>query len=133
MPIIVNLSSVKILYIPSNHGISGSDKAFTALESKLPTLKGRKFYGLVYGSPPKETYWASVVQNSSEELVDGCKLGILPGGKYVQERIYDWEKNIGAIGKTFQRLIDENTVDRSRPFVEYYHGMNYMIVRVPVF
>lgn len=132
MSLIVNLPSVKILYIPSDHGISGSDEAFIALESKLPTLKGRKFYGLVFGSPPKETYWACVEQNNPNERVTGCKLGIIPGGKYVQERIYGWEKNTGAIGKTFQRLIDENTVDASRPFVEYYHGMNYMIVRVPL-
>lgn len=132
MSLVVDLPPVKILYIPSENGISGAEEAFTKLESSLPTLKNRKFYGLVFGAPPHETYWACVAFTRSDSAISGCKIGEIPGGKYVQERIYNWEKNIDALGKTFKRLTDENTIDSSRPCVEYYHGMNYMIVRIPI-
>lgn len=132
MSLIVNLPPIKILYVPSKNGISGAEEAFTKLESSLPTLKNRKFYGLVFGSPPHETYCACVAQDNSNEKVPGCKLGVIPGGKYAQERIYNWEKNTSLIGKTFKRLIDENTIDTKRPCVEYYHGTNYMNARIPI-
>ena len=132
MSLNVNLQPIKILYIPSKRGISGAEEAFTKLESSLPNLKSRKFYGLVFGTPPHETYWACVAFTTPDSAISGCKIGEIPGGKYIQERIYNWEKNIDAIGKTFKRLIDENTIDTKRPCVEYYHGMNYMIVRVPI-
>lgn len=132
MSLIVNLSPIKILYVPSANGISGGEEAFFKLESKLPTMKGKKFYGLVFGSPPNETYWACVARNDSDKIVPGCKFGIIPGGKYVQKRVNNWEKNVTLIGETFSKLIHDNNVDSDRPCVEFYHGMNYMIARVPM-
>lgn len=132
MSAIVDLPPIKVLYIPSKNGVLGGEDAFTTLESKLPTLRGRKFYGLVFGVPPNETYWASVAWTDSDKPMPGCKLGIIPGGKYAQERIYNWEKNLSLIGKTFGNLILQNNIDLKRPSIEFYHGMNYMVARVPI-
>ncbi|MBI5614019.1 hypothetical protein HY947_03785 [Candidatus Gottesmanbacteria bacterium] len=126
------LSPVNIFYIQSSKGLAGAVNTFNILESKLTTLKGRKFYGVVYGKPPNETYWACVAKRDEKEVLDGCESGKIPGGKYIGKRVNDWEDNIPEIGKAFQELMTKVTLDYNRPFVEYYHGMNYMIARVPV-
>lgn len=115
----------------SDKGIAGSAAAFLKIENKLPSLKQHKFYGLVYGAPPDEKYWAGVAADDQTKKL-GFKSGTIPGGKYALRRVYDWEGHLGDIGKTFSELIHAYEFDPSRPCVEYYHGMNYMVVRVPV-
>ncbi len=130
---IVDLPDVKIMYVVSSSGVSGSRRAFDKLESKLLTLKGRKFYGLVYGIPPIDTYWSAVAladADSPEKL--GLKTGVIPAGKYVQERINNWNENVLIVGETFQRLAKQYKVDPSRPSVEFYRSMRDMLVRLPI-
>jgi len=130
---IVDLPEIKIMYVQSENGVADSREAFNRLESKLPSLKGRKFYGLVFGIPPKNSYWAAVALIDSDEARKaGLRTGIIPGGKYVQERIKDWNENISKIGQTFQRLIKQNSVDSSRPSIEFYRSMRDMLVRLPI-
>lgn len=129
----VNFPPIKILYILSKKGVAGSVKAFNKLESKLATFKSRKFYGLIWGVPPNETYWACVALTDRDKPdLMGCNIGIIPGGKYVQKRIYDWENNLSSIEETFRELINTNNVDIKRPSIEFYHRMNYMVAMMPV-
>lgn len=133
--IAADFPDVTIMYVKSDGGTGGSHQAFDKLESKLPTLKGRKFYGLVFGTPPNDEYWASVELISGDKPKEwGFQTGVIPGGKYVQERINDWNKDITVIGKTFQKLSEKHkhTVDSSRPFVEFYRSMHDMLVRLPI-
>ena len=103
------------------------------LESKLPTIKGRKFYGVVFGIPPGDEYWAGVELTPVDRPKEwGFQTGIIPGGKYVQERIKDWDNDITVIGKTFQKLSKEHMVDNTRPCVEFYRSMYDMLVRLPI-
>ena len=41
----VVVDDVAVMYVESTAGIAGGPKAFNDLESRLATLKGRKFYG----------------------------------------------------------------------------------------
>lgn len=130
---IVDLPEIKIMYVLSSQGVQGSKEAFDRLESKLPTLKGRKFYGLVFGAPPNDKYWAGVVLtdgDSPKEL--GFEIGVIPGGKYVQERVNNWHVSTRLIGETFQKLSKQYEVDFSRPSVEFYRSMRDMLVRLPI-
>ncbi len=130
---IVDLQEISIMYVESSSGVKGSEEAFRKLESKLLTLKGRKFFGLVFGIPPKDTYWACVALiNSDNPPKIGLKTEVIPGGKYVQERINNWNNNLALIGKTFQKLASQYDIDTSRPSVEFYRSMRDMLVRLPV-
>lgn len=130
---IVEMKEVKIMYVVSANGVSGSRKAFDQLESHLQTLKGRKIYGIVFGIPPKETYWAAVALTGLDNPEkEGLKTGIIPAGKYVQERIDNWNDDISKIGKAFQKLAREYLVDPSRPSIEFYRSMKDMLVRLPI-
>ena len=130
---IIDLPEIKIMYVISNNGVSGSREAFNKLESHLQTLRGRKFYGLVFGIPPNDTYWAAVALIDSDNPdKEGLKTGIIPGGKYVQERINNWNEAILMVGQTFQKLTKQYPVDSSRPSVEFYRSMKDMLVRLPI-
>ncbi len=130
---IVELSEIKIMYVVSTNGVVGSREAFDELESHLKTLKGRKFYGLVFGIPPDDTYWATVALiDSDNPEKEGLETGVIPAGKYVQERINNWNDNIPIIGQAFQRLAKQYSVDSSRPSVEFYRSMKDMLIRLPI-
>jgi hypothetical protein len=45
----------------------GPSAAFNLLESKLPTIKGRKFYGTFRPTPGGEEYYACVVRVDSDD------------------------------------------------------------------
>lgn len=124
---------IRVMYVKSERGVVGSKQAFDKLESKLQTLKGRRFYGLVFDTPPNDEYWACVelmAEDKPEEW--GFLRGVVPAGKYLQERVDDWNEDVSRVGKTFQKLASENETDKSRPCVEYYRSMKEMLVRLPV-
>lgn len=130
---VFDFQDVSIMYVKSDGGSKGAHQAFDILESKLPTLKGRKFYGVVIGVPPRDEYWAGVKLMPVDRPKEwGFQTGVIPGGKYIQERIKDWNKDITIIAKTFQKLSKNLTVDSSRPSVEFYRSMRDMLVRMPI-
>jgi len=45
------VESVEVLCVESRSGVGGASSAFQKLESKLPTLKNRKFYGVLTRTP----------------------------------------------------------------------------------
>lgn len=124
---------VKVMYIKSDNGIAGGAAAFVKLESKLPSLKGRKFYGVIFGTPPKEEYWAcvAITLDDRPEKMD-LEIWTIPGGKYAQRKIKDWNNNLMLIGPTFKDLIREYGIDPNRPSIEYYRSMQELIIRLPV-
>ena len=105
------------------------------LESKLPTIKGRKFYGTFRLLPDGEEYFACVERTPSDDPVAlGLAEGTVPGGLYVRRKIFDWEKVIaeGRLGKIFSEMIQHYEVDSSRPEIEYYRSMTELHLLVPV-
>ncbi len=124
---------ITIMYVRSDSGVRGSKSAFDKLEEKLPTLRGRKFYGLIFGTPPKDEYWACVeLQKTDVPKEWDYHVGSIPKGLYAQEKIENWNDDIESIGKTFEKLSKNFDVDHSRPSVEFYRSMRDMRVRVPI-
>lgn len=124
---------IKVMYVRSEKGIIGSKEAFDMLESKLTSLRGRKFYGLVFGTPPTEKYWACVaIDRDDETKAAGFEIYVIPAGKYAQEKINNWSQNLNQIGETFKRLSKEYEVDPSKPSVEFYRSTKDMLVRLPI-
>lgn len=121
------------MYVKSDSGVNGANKAFSDLESKLSNLKGRKFYGLVFGIPPKEEYWACVaIEEGDNPEAVGLGRGIIPAGRYIQEKIVDWNTNLKKVGEVFKSLSEKCDVDSARPQVEFYRSMKELLVRVPI-
>jgi DNA gyrase inhibitor GyrI len=129
----VELPDVPVMMVISDTGLKGSSQAFNLLESKLPTLKNRRFYGIVLGTPPTEEYRACVAL-SAEDNPEQMSLGTwtVPGGKYMRAKIADWETNIEAIGKTFREMAQTFPVDGTRPSIEFYRSQKELILFLPV-
>lgn len=123
-----------ILIYCSVKGVGNAKNAFGKLESALPTLRGRKFYG--HYDPDTDEYRACVEMISSDPdpPVLGFAKWTVPAGPYVYEKIMDWQSKTSTIASTVQKLIDENksTIDWSRPILEYYRALSELRIMVPI-
>jgi hypothetical protein len=122
------LGDVKVMYvIAENMGNVG--KAFQELEARLPSIKGRRFYGTYYDG----VYKACVAIREGD---DPARLGLntdtIPGGKYISEKMNDWESHIPEIKERFLEMARENNVDNDRPSIEYYRSGRELILYLPI-
>jgi len=131
----VERSDVTVLRVRANMSGGGPADAMRVLESKLPSLKGRKFYGVFRLLEAGEEYFACVEQIDSDDPERmGLETGTIPGGLYARRKLYDWQKIVDAgklpeVGREFVRGYD---IDRSRPEIEYYRSMSEMHLLLPV-
>ena len=127
------LEDTPVIYVKSENGPAGATKAFNKLESKLPSLKGRKFYGLIFGEYPNLEYWASVaiLENENPDTF-GFPKWTIPGGWYAQTKLKNWSKNLDKIPTLFKELVSKYEIDSTRPSIEFYRSMDELLLRVPI-
>jgi hypothetical protein len=127
------LKDVKVMFVESTNGPAGSGEAFNKLESKLSSLKGRKFYATFYYSTGQ--YRACVALEESDDPQQlGFETWIVPGGKYVQQRLENWTEHADEIPDLFGKMSMENKgrIDSSRPSIEYYKSQKELILLLPI-
>ena len=91
----VDLPDIQLVGSRADQFPSGIKAAWDRLESKLPSLKGRRFYGLTICEGSQLAYFAGVVPVSDEEVSSlGFHTMILKGGKYARVKVLDWP-NLG--------------------------------------
>lgn len=125
------VESKKVMYVETTDIPDGISSAFHALELKLPTLRQRKFYGVMFGCK----YWAAVElipQDNPESM--GLIVGVLPGGSYACKKIKNWNQETLAtdIPRTFKEMTSGRHVDESRPFIEFYRNQEELVLQAPV-
>lgn len=131
----VERAAVEVLRFRADMKGGGPAEAMRSLESKLPSLKGRRFYGTFRLRPEGEEYYACVERWASDDpSAMGLEVGTVPGGLYVRRKVFDWERVIadGRLGSIFQEMVAYYAVDRARPDIEYYRSMSELHVLVPV-
>lgn len=131
----IERADVEVLRVLADWNGGGPAEAMQRLESKLPSFKGRRFYGAFRLLPEGEEYFACVERFASDDpRAMGLDVGIIPGGLYVRRKVFDWDKVIaaGQLGTIFQSMVSRYPVDQSRPDVEYYRSMKELHLLVPV-
>jgi hypothetical protein len=131
----VERSETEVLRVRADMKGSGPAGAMRLLESRLPSLKGRKFYGAFRLLETGEEYFACVERVAGDDPTKmGLDVGVLPGGLYVRRKLIDWERIIaaGELGSHFEELIRTHAFDPSRPEIEYYRSMSELHVLLPV-
>jgi len=100
------------------------------LESRLPSLKGRKMYGLFW---PRQGEYAvcTTVMEGDDAL--GLEPETLPGGVFLRARLRgDPPKVYARIGPTFDELVQAGNPDQTRPSVEFYRRHDTIDLLLPV-
>ncbi len=125
------LDDIPVMYAVF-YGNPAENDAFVRLESKLDSLKGRKFYGVYFWE--REEYRACVRrQDGDDPEALGLRTATIPGGRYAYRRLKgDYETIIAAIAPTFDALAREHRVDPSRPSVEFYRRHEEFLLYLPV-
>ena len=106
---------------------------FNDLESRLDTLRGRKFYGTFNGID--QIYQACVaIKDGDDPKSLGLKMGVVVGGLYARAKVTDWVENIRMIGEKFDQLAEEykDRIDNTRPNVEYYRSHSEVLCLLPI-
>ena len=125
----VTLDPIRVMWVKAERGLSGVGEAWSTLESKLPSLKGRKFYGTYHDN----VYRACVaIIDEKEAETFALPTWTIPGGKYVREKVTDYRSRVEVIAETFEAMAKECRADRSRPEVEFYKSQSEIILLLPI-
>ena len=129
----VELQGIPVLRVKADMKGKGPSAAFSLLESKLPTLKGRKFYGTFQFTPDGEDYYACVVRIDTDDPEKmQLETGKIPGGWYARSKLMDWEKNLSKLPSLFEEMAGTHDVDPKRPSLEFYRSQAEMHLFLPV-
>lgn len=122
---IVDLTDVNLVVSRADEFPSGIKAAWDRLESKLPSLKGRKFYGLTICEGSQLAYYAGVQPVNDEEVASlGFPTMMIKGGKYARVKLFDWQNHTDKIGEIFGQLMEDFQLDPNGGSVEYYRSQS---------
>jgi|SRR5580658_10232412 hypothetical protein len=131
----VERSEVRVLGVLADLKGGGPAEAMQKLESKLSSIKGRRFYGVFRILPGGEEYFACVEKVAADNpAAMGLEEGVIPGGLFVRRKVFDWAKVIagGKLPSVYESMVRHYHVDRGRPDVEYYRSMTELHLLIPV-
>lgn len=130
---IVELPDVNLVVSRADSFPEGIEAAWNTLESKLTSLKGRKFYGLTVCEGDGLAYFAGVEAADDEEV---ARLGLttmaIKGGRYAKAKLTDWQNHKDEIGRTFDRLMQDYDMDPNGASVEFYRSQSELHLLIPL-
>ena len=125
----IALDDIPVMYIKAEGGTAGARQAFHKLESGLPSLRGRRFYG-TYQAGEYRACVALLPNDHPESL--GFDTWVIPGGNYFREKMTDWNQRIPEIGKRFDAMAERILTDYSRPSIEFYRSQSEVHLLLPM-
>ena len=133
---IIQHPSLRLITRRSETFPSGNREAFNAIEAHLKTMRGRKFYGLVYESEKGIDYHAGLVPDHEIEERKFASLGFaiteVAGGRCARFKMLGWSSQLDQIGPAIGAMIAEHGIDPSRPQMEFYRSFNELHLLVPI-
>lgn len=104
---------------------------WTKLESLVP-LRGHKFWGAFF--PDLQEYWACVEMTDGDDPKTlGLAPGVLPGGRYLRERLRGEPPAIYArIAPTVMAMAEGIATDPTRPTLEFYRARDEIDLLLPI-
>ena len=126
---LVTRDPVTVMYVVSPNGPQSAAETFGRLEARLPSLKGRKFYGTMLNGE----YRACVaLEPEDSPAAMGLETWTIPGGAYVRRKLPDWPEHVTEIGQIFGALAAEHPRDPARPNVEFYRSQKELVLFMAV-
>jgi DNA gyrase inhibitor GyrI len=72
------------------------------------------------------------ITDEKEAETLGLPTAMIPGGKYVREKVVDYRSRVEVIAETFEAMAKECNADRSRPEVEFYKSQSEIVLLLPI-
>ena len=130
---IVDIPALKLMVVRAEEFPSGLKTAWDGLESRLLSLKGRRFYGVSRYEGSQMVYFAGVVPASDEEVATlGLPTISAKGGKYARTKLMDWPKHTDEIGPIFSELTQEFPMALDGWVLEYYRSQSELHLLIPL-
>ncbi|MGG6231209.1 hypothetical protein [Tenacibaculum sp. SDUM215027] len=128
----INLESdLNLICVRAKSFPQGIEDSFKTLERKVPTRKGRECYGIYEENENGITYRAGMLKKTDDEDAKyGLENYIVKKGKYLGVTINNWKSNIPKIGQTFDKMVEDERVEKNSPSIEVYKGLNDVICMV---
>ena len=127
---IVQFGGFEVVYVSGKRGQPIPEQApaaFDALEARLPTLKKKRFYGVVIDG----AYRACVAVDEDTRTLD-LPRWVIPSGRYAVGKIANWERHRDSIGPTVAALRGRSDFDATRPVIEFYRSQAELRLLAPV-
>lgn len=129
----VELSSILTMSVKVEKFPEDVKGAFSSLEKKLHSKSGRQFFGAANVGQNDIDYQACLVQKDKfEHIVLGLQNYIIPGGKYVTNKLVNWRRNTHLIKEMFGEMEHKFRFDVNRPQLEYYKSNRELILMLPI-
>ena len=126
---LVTLEDVPVMFVVSPSGVQGAGEAFDGLEARLPSLKGRKFYGTLLDGE----YRACVALEAQDApAAMSLRTWVIPGGVYARRKLERWSERLPEIGRIFGALAAEHPRDPARPNIEFYRSQKELLLFMAV-
>jgi hypothetical protein len=130
---VVDLPNLRLMVARGDEFPAGIKAAWNRLESRLSSLKGRKFYGITRSEGSQLVYFAGVVAEGDEEVVAlGLPTMMVKGGKYARAKLLDWPNHTDQIGQILGQLMRDFPMNPSEPTLEYYRSQSELHLLIPL-
>jgi hypothetical protein len=125
----VALDDIPVMYVKAENGSTYAEQAFHALEAALPSLKGRRFYGVDLNGEYRAC--VALLPNDDPESL-GLATWIIPGGDYFREKLIGWRQKLPEIDEAFAAMAERVPADPTRPNIEYYPNQSELHLFLPM-
>ena len=130
---LVNQPEIELIVCRATEFPTGIKDSWERLESKLASLRGRKFYGLTFFEDGQLVYYAGLQPIDEREInALGFPTLKLKGGKYARVRLLDWNNHADEIGPIFDELMEQYKKEPSGPTVEFYRSNTELHLMIPL-
>jgi len=130
----VQMPDLNLVVVRAKHDKEPDIKAaWQTLESRLSSLKGRKFYGICCKEESEFAYYAGLEPLDQTEIEWlGFQTLTVKGGKYARVRLSDWRNHTDQIGPIFEELHKTFATNPNRPVVEHYRSQSDLDLLAPL-
>jgi hypothetical protein len=130
--VLIKRDDVRVMFRRVTDEQGAITRAWTEVEEAVGSLRARKFYG-AYDPTSREYRVCVQLRDGDDPAALGLEQGILPGGRYVRERLEGEPPGIyGSIKPSFERLAQRPDRDATRPEIEFYRRHDTIDLLLPV-
>ena len=133
-PTTIQMPDLHLVVVRAEHDREPEIKtAWRTLESRLSSLKGRKFYGVCCNESSRTVYYAGLVPLDETEIEQlGLSTFEVKAARYVRVKLSDWHQHTDQIPAIFDDLERNFPTDSSRPVLEHYRSHTELYLLAPL-